>query len=261
MEKKAIMARKTIKFIDRSIDRVLMILLLIMLFIGFYFIYDSWYVYNHASLDRIPGYVWKGAETLADLPEDARAWLVIDDTKIDCPLMQGKTNDEYLNKNPYGEYSLSGSIFLDSENSPDFSDQYSLLYGHNMSGGYMFGALNDFLDEDFFDSHRTGTLTLKDGKVEGVKPESEATTVQEQIANDPSYKTEFKVRIFAVVETDASVNCVFNVHSGEDLLSYIRENAKIFREPEGYRILALSTCKIPLNTERIVVFAELIPVS
>lgn len=41
------------------------------------------------------------------------AWLTIDDTKIDYPVMQGKDNTEYLNKDPYGDYALAGSIFLD----------------------------------------------------------------------------------------------------------------------------------------------------
>ena len=146
-----IKTRKVIVSIDRNIDRALTVLFLIILALGAYFIYDSWYVFNHSALDRIPGYVWNGPETLAELPEEAIAWIEIDDTPISSPIMQGKTNKDYLNKNPYGEYSLSGSIFLDYRNSKYFTDEYSVLYGHHMSGGYMFGILDEYMDEKFFD--------------------------------------------------------------------------------------------------------------
>ena len=243
-ENSLIRTRKVVVAIDRNIDRVLTVLFLIILAIGMYFIYDSWYVFNRSSLDRIPGYVWNGPETLADLPEEAIAWITIDDTKIDCPIMHGKTNEEYLNKNPYGEYSLAGSIFLDSRNKKDFSDEYSVLYGHHMSGGYMFGSLDQFLKAEYLDEHRTGTLTLRDSVL------STNTEIRGKA---------IKVNIFAVVETDASNGIVFGVPSEGDILSYIKENAVVYREPEvsDGRILALTTCKSPLTTERFAVFATL----
>ena len=77
--------------------------------------------------------------------------------------MQGKTNAEYLNKDPYGEFSLSGSIFLDNRNDKTFSDPYSLLYGHHMEYGAMFGALDEYKDKSYFEAHRTGLLTVTNG--------------------------------------------------------------------------------------------------
>ena len=74
------------------------------------------------------------------------------------PVMQGKDNYEYLNKDPYGEFSLSGSIFLDARNDLDFEDDYSLIYGHHMEKGAMFGALDDFQDRAYFDQRRSGTI-------------------------------------------------------------------------------------------------------
>lgn len=55
--------------------------------------------------------------------------------------MQGEDNMEYLNKDPYGDYSLSGSIYMDSRNTSDMSDDYLLLYGHHMENDYMFGSI------------------------------------------------------------------------------------------------------------------------
>ena len=237
MNKNAVTARKAIKFIDSSIDRVLTVLFLIVLFIGAYFIYDSWYVFNAATLSSVPGYVWKGPETLTELPSDAKAWLVINDTEIDCPIMQGETNEDYLNKNPYGEYSLSGSVFLDCNNSPDFTDDYSLLYGHNMNEEHMFGALNDYVYEDFFDNHRRGILTVK---------------------TDKPYEITYDVNIFAILECKATDTIVFDVRDEGDLRAYINNNAKILRtHNDNERILALSTCTKPLGMGRLVVFATI----
>ena len=92
-------------------------------------------------------------------------WLTVDGTSIDYPVMQGGNNLTFLNRNPYGEFSLSGSIFLDSRNSPDFSDEYSIIYGHHMAYGKLFGALDAFLDETYTSSHRSRTLLIgRDGQ-------------------------------------------------------------------------------------------------
>lgn len=56
------------------------------------------------------------------------------------------------------------SIFLSCLNSLDFSDPYSLLYGHHMENGGMFGDLTKFLKKDYFDDHKTGTLYSLDSQ-------------------------------------------------------------------------------------------------
>ena len=47
----------------------------------------------------------------------------------------------------------AGSIFLDKDNSPDFSNRKSILYGHNMKDGSMFGCLDKYLDRDYFEKY------------------------------------------------------------------------------------------------------------
>ena len=95
------------------------------------------------------------------LPYHEEPWLMINDTNIDYKVMQGKDNFEYLSKNPYGDYYIGGSLFLDYRNDKDYNDEYNIIYGHNMDGGKMFADLKKFYDKDFFDSHKTGTLYLK----------------------------------------------------------------------------------------------------
>ena len=222
--------RKVIISIDRGIDKVLTVLFLILLLLGVYFAYDSYYVFNAASLNPLAGYKPVGEDTsrLRTLSPDVVAWIEIFDTRIDYPVMQGKDNSEYLNKNPYGDYSLSGSIFLDSYNAPDFSDDYNVLYGHHMSGGYMFGAIDAFEDEEYFDQHRNGLLTTIDG-------------------------ARYAVEIFAFMETDAKESLVFDVTEEGDRHEFIASNSSVYRAAEG-QILAMSTCKSPLTTERTVIF-------
>lgn len=232
-EDSLIKTRKVIVSIDRNIDRVLTVLFLIILLLGIYFAYDAYYVFNSSTVNSLMGYKpYNGNTTrLKTLSDDVVAWIDIYDTSIDYPVMQGADNSEYLNKNAYGDYSLSGAVFLDAYNKPDFTDDYSVLYGHHMAGGYMFGAIDAFEDEKYFDEHREGLLTTVDGEM-------------------------YDVDIFAFMETDASESIIFDVTEEGDRHLFIAGNSLTYRDATG-RILALSTCKSPLTTERMVLFGVL----
>ena len=223
--------QKVIRFLDKLTDRVLALAFLAVFLIGVWFIYDTAYVFYHASADRVAAYrpsaekeTQPGEKTLT---EDVVAWLTVADTTIDYPVMQGKTNTQYLNTDPYGEYSLAGSIFLDSRNAGDFSDDYSLVYGHHMAGGYMFGALDRYEDEAYFEAHRAGTLT-----------------VGEHV---------YEINAFAVLLTDAWEEALFEPQGSEAALAVAEENALYWREPENTHLLALSTCGDGSGPERTVV--------
>ena len=57
---------------------------------------------------------------------------------------------------------MAGSIFLDSRNDGNFTNTYSLLYGHYMEQSKMFGDLELYKDKTFFNENQTGTLILPD---------------------------------------------------------------------------------------------------
>ena len=97
-------------------------------------------------------------EELEKLNPEVFGWLNIYGTQIDYPIVQGEDNEKYLNTNAEGNYSLSGALFLDYENSPDFSDYNSIIFGHHMDQGAMFGEIDLFKDQDFLDTHRYGSL-------------------------------------------------------------------------------------------------------
>lgn len=69
---------------------------------------------------------------------------------LDCayPVVHSADNSEYLTKDFYGKRSPDGAIFLDRYSSPDFSDANSLIFGHNMRSGSMFGCLKRFYKDE-----------------------------------------------------------------------------------------------------------------
>ena len=81
---------------------------------------------------------------------------------INQPIAQGEDNDYYLRHNYRGEYSVAGSVFLDYQNNNDFSDDFSIVYGHRMTGHLMFGDIKLFADANYFKKHAHGKLKVKD---------------------------------------------------------------------------------------------------
>lgn len=81
---------------------------------------------------------------------DIVAWVQCKD--ISYPVMQGDDNAYYLHHLPDGEYNTGGSIFLLAENNPLFTDQNSIVYGHNRANGSMFGKLKRYANQDSAES-------------------------------------------------------------------------------------------------------------
>lgn len=154
---------KVFRYLNSILDEILVACFLIVFLCGLYGLVDSLSIYEHASsrsirhIDPEPEEIAQGEESV-EMPEGRIGWLTIAGTQIDYPVMQGKDNQFYLNHDSDGEYSISGSIFLDYRNPPDFSDECNVIYGHHMAHERMFGQLDDFLDETFFSQHETGIL-------------------------------------------------------------------------------------------------------
>ena len=100
---------------------------------------------------------------LKAINEDITAWITMPGTAIDYPVLQGNTNYSYINTDVYGNFALAGSIFLDSRNKEDYTDIYSLLYGHNMAQHRMFSDVNLYKEETFFNENTLGMLLMPDG--------------------------------------------------------------------------------------------------
>ena len=86
---------------------------------------------------------------------DIYAWIYIPNTMVDYPILQHPTDDTYyLEHNIDGSTGYPGCIYTELQNSKDFSDFNTLIYGHNMKSGKMFRTLHDFEDSTFFNENR-----------------------------------------------------------------------------------------------------------
>lgn len=82
-------------------------------------------------------------KTLKKKNSQILAWIYIEALDISYPVVQGEDNDYYLHRTIEGNYNFAGSIFMDWENTPDFKDCNTVIYGHNMANGSMFGKLKN----------------------------------------------------------------------------------------------------------------------
>ncbi len=87
---------------------------------------------------------------------DIYAWITIPGIDaLDYPILQHESNNAYyLNRTVNKKKSVYGSIFTEDYNNKDFNDFNTLIYGHNMKNGTMFGSLKKFRDAKFFKKNR-----------------------------------------------------------------------------------------------------------
>lgn len=84
---------------------------------------------------------------------DVLGWIMIPDSKLSYPLLQGEDNDYYLHHTWGYEESSAGSIFLEHLVSGDLSDYNTIVYGHRMRDRSMFGNLVYFEDPEYLAAH------------------------------------------------------------------------------------------------------------
>lgn len=199
--------------------------------------------YKPSVDDETPSQYVPGLETVNP---DYRAWLTVYDTSIDYPIMQAEDDLYYASHDIYKHSSLTGAIYLAAANSPDFSDSYNVVFGHHMDNGAMFGKLDDFLDEGFFDSHRAGIVVTPIG----------------------AYDIDF----FAVASTDAYEDHIYTVDHGKDsVISFLASGGEggsglgttvhyfdAAAAADADKVIALSTCASGDGTSgRLVVFGKM----
>lgn len=193
---------------------------------GIYGLWDSAQINKQAEASNYETYKPTDELSFAELKKlnpEVFGWLTVEGTHIDYPLVQGKDNSKYVNTDVKGEFSLSGSLFLDYQNQKDFSDRNNIIYGHHMEKNLMFGELENFQEKSYFDSHRYGTLYYENAW--------------------------HKVEFFAFLHIDAHDPMIYNTALTEekqrDYLDYVKSYAQQYREhpfQKGERYLVLSTC-------------------
>ncbi|MCR4622965.1 MAG: class B sortase [Clostridiales bacterium] len=189
-------------------------------------------------------------QQLQEINPDVTAWLTVFGTAIDYPLMQGISNLTYLNKDVYGEFSMTGSVYLDTRNARDYTDIYNLVYGHNMSRHRMLSDINLFKNEEFFNENQTGILLLPErGYILQAVSYFLTTANNSQLFNPENWDMLNSERILEYVQKDA----MYISQTGLDELT------KIFESEEQPRLLALSTCSPESDDARTILVMLILP--
>ena len=90
---------------------------------------------------------------LKEVNQGVIGWILIPDTPISYPLMYSGENVYYLSHTWDKKYNAAGSIFLEQYNAPDLSDFNTIIYGHRMNNGSMFGSLKRYKEPDYWSEH------------------------------------------------------------------------------------------------------------
>lgn len=92
---------------------------------------------------------------LQQINPDIIGWLYCEDTPINYPVVQSKDNAYYLDKSVDKQENNAGSIFMDYRNQKDMTNNHTILYGHNMKNHTMFGTLENYKKQEYYDQHKT----------------------------------------------------------------------------------------------------------
>lgn len=155
-------SKKTVKLI------LLFIIVFIILFFGVYF---GIQLYNQYMVDKpvettadVSVTVTEGSSkiknpidfaTLQAKNSDIYAYIKIDDTNVDYPIVQSPTDDNFYLKHSAEDksWSASGAVYTELCNKKNFNDPITLIYGHNGYGDTFFTTLHKFEDSEFFNTH------------------------------------------------------------------------------------------------------------
>ena len=89
-------------------------------------------------------------DSLKKINSDLVGWLLIDSLGISYPVVQTDNNDYYLHKTFEKKDNFAGCLFIEYQNHSDFSDNNTIIYGHNMKNGSMFGKLRKILEDGVY---------------------------------------------------------------------------------------------------------------
>ncbi len=159
---------------------------------------------------------------------DIYAWISIPEVKVDYPILQSESdNGYYLNHTVNGQKSVYGSIYTEDHNNKDFSDFNTLVYGHNMKNGTMFGSLKKFRDAEFFKNNRFITVYTP-GRILKYEIFAAYTWDNKHILLTRNFETDYNRKAY-----------IEEIFAVRDMKSQINKEITV---TENDRIITLSTC-------------------
>lgn len=193
----------------------------------------------------------EGSEMLLKVKElnseypDLKAWIEIEDTAINYPVMQGTDNNYYIKHDYKKEYSKWGALFLDKDYDWEKPSSNLLIYGHNFSDGIMFADLLKYRDKEFYNNHKTIKFTTTEEYAE-----YEVLSVFNSRVYYKSETNVFRYYFFVDAETE------------EEYDEYVKnaKKASLYENDVeakyGDQLLTLSTCDYTQEDGRFVVVAR-----
>ena len=223
----------------KILNKIVNIVLILIIFICIYNISEKLIEYNKADNSYEKIRVEKEEENLYDKYEDYRGWIKIDNTNINYPIVQGKDNSFYLDKDINKNYLSSGSIFMNYLNH-GFNDENTVLFGHHMRNKTMFAQLKKYKEKEFFYGNNDIEIEIKDGKT-------------------------LKYKVFSAYVTDSKDNYIKTNFDDKDQYKEFLEDIKNKSQyksdidvNENDKIITLSTCSYEFNDARMVVHGKLL---
>ena len=198
-------------------------------------------VYSQQTQEIITAYNTKYEESfdkLMTINNDTKAWLKVNNTNINYPIVQTMDNDFYLNHDFNKESNSNGWIFVDYRNDMNNLDQNTIIYGHNIIGNSMFSTLRYVLDSSWYSNSENLDIVL----------------------NMPS--KQLKARIFSIYVIDNTNDYLYINFSDDDYINFINtiKGRSIYDFGVEFglddKMITLSTCN---NTgdKRLVVHAKI----
>lgn len=180
-------------------------------------------------------------EGMWEINEDVYAWITIPGTEIDYPILQHETdNTYYLNYNIDGSYGYPGCIYTENLNSKDFTDNNTVIYGHNMKNGTMFAGLHKYKDEAFLKENDQVVIYTPEGELH-------YTIFAAYVYDDRHLLYSFDFADTAVYE-----NYLASVLSMRSMNAVIRDDISVTKED---KIITLATCLASQPENRLLVQA------
>lgn len=210
---------------------------------------------------QIKGINWK------NFSKDTKAVLEIPGM-LEYPVVQSDDNNYYLHRGLDKKYKYSGTLFIDYHNNSNFTDDNTIIYGHNMTSGRMFGSLKKYKSKQYMQEHKyffvhtRGTGGLDDGTDDSFSSENPDTTniSQNSSSSSDGYDEVLKYEIKNVCVVNLGSR-IYTVQFGDNFTKkdYINSYHGLFGNAldKDKTICTLSTCT-NFGRQRLVVQGSLI---
>ena len=82
--------------------------------------------------------------------KDTKAWISVNNTNINYPVVQASDNDYYLKHSYDKSVNKKGWIFIDFRNNIDNPDKNNIIYAHGLTNNMMLGSMRKTLKKEWY---------------------------------------------------------------------------------------------------------------